>query len=32
VDDQAATQLRSVGAMRADLVDFAQYVDERLDE
>jgi hypothetical protein len=32
VDDQAATQLRSIGAIRADLVDFAQHVDERLDE
>jgi len=31
VDDQAATQLRTIGAVRADLVDFAQNVDERLD-
>jgi hypothetical protein len=31
VDDQAATQLRTIGAVRADLVDFAQHVDERLD-
>jgi len=32
VDDQAALQLRTIGAVRADLVDFAQSVDERLDE
>jgi hypothetical protein len=32
VDDQAATQLRTIGAVRADLVDFACHVDERLDE
>jgi hypothetical protein len=32
VDDQAATQLRTIGAVRCDLVDFAQHVDERLDE
>jgi hypothetical protein len=31
VDDQAATQLRSIGAVRADLVDFAHHVDRRLD-
>jgi len=31
VDDQAATQLRTIGAVRADLVDFARGVDERLD-
>jgi hypothetical protein len=31
VDDQAALQLRTIGAVRADLVDFAQHVDERLD-
>jgi len=32
VDEQAATQLRSIEAVRTDLVDFAQHVDERLDE
>ena len=32
VDQQAATQLRTIGAVRADLVDFAHHVDERLDE
>jgi hypothetical protein len=32
VDQQAATQLRTIGAVRADLVDFAQHVDERLDD
>jgi hypothetical protein len=32
VDDQAATQLRTIGAVRADLVDFAQHVDGRLEE
>ncbi|MGA3215276.1 MAG: hypothetical protein ABSD97_06250 [Acidimicrobiales bacterium] len=32
VDDQAATQLRTIGALRADLVEFATRVDERLDE
>jgi hypothetical protein len=32
VDDQAATQLRTIGAVRSDLVDFAAHVDERLDE
>ncbi len=32
VDDQAATQLRTIGAVRDDLVDFAQRVDERLEE
>jgi len=31
VDDQAALQLRTIGALRADLVDFAQHVDGRLD-
>ena len=31
VDDQAALQLRTIGAVRADLVDFARHVDERLD-
>ncbi len=31
VDDQAATQLRTIGAVRADLVDFGRSVDERLD-
>ena len=31
VDDQAATQMRTIGAVRADLIDFAQSVDERLD-
>ena len=31
VDDQAALQLRTIGALRSDLVDFAQHVDERLD-
>jgi hypothetical protein len=31
VDDQAATQLRTIGAVRADLVDFATTIDERLD-
>jgi hypothetical protein len=32
VDEQAATQLRTIAGVRADLVDFAQHVDERLDE
>lgn len=32
VDEDAATQLRTIGAVRADLVDFTQHVDERLDD
>jgi len=32
VDEQAATQLRTIGAMRADFVDFATHLEERLDE
>ena len=32
VDDQAAMQLRTIRAVRADLVEFAQHVDQRLDE
>lgn len=32
VDELAANQLRTIGAVRADLIDFAQHVDERLDE
>jgi hypothetical protein len=31
VDEQASTQLRTVGAVRSDLVDFAHHVDERID-
>ena len=31
VDDQGATQVRLVGALRHDLIDFAHHVDERLD-
>ena len=32
VDEQAATQLRAIGAVRSDLVDFATQIEERLDE
>ena len=32
VDEQAATQLRAVEAMRSDLVDFATQLEERLEE
>ncbi|MGD0081834.1 MAG: hypothetical protein ABSD78_01400 [Acidimicrobiales bacterium] len=30
-DDNSAAQLRLVGAVRADLIDFAHHIDERLD-
>ncbi len=32
VDDQGATQLRFIGAIRHDLIDFAHHVDEHLGE
>jgi hypothetical protein len=32
VDEQAATQLRAVGAMRTDLVEFTAQLEERLEE
>lgn len=31
VDEEAETQLRTIGAVRADLIDFAGHVDERID-
>jgi hypothetical protein len=31
VDEQAATQMRAIEAMRSDLVDFAGHLEERLD-
>ena len=32
VDEQAAAQVRSTGAMRSDLVDLARYLEERLEQ
>jgi hypothetical protein len=32
VDEQAATQLRALGAMRSDLIDFAAHLEERPEE
>jgi phage gp37-like protein len=32
VDDSSVAQLRMMGAVRADLIDFAHHVDERVDD